>query len=153
MFSYRRLMPIFAASAMVAAAAVPSRSQAQTPAPAQCKTTVDCAQTAVGVASKALAALKATQGQIDALKAQLDALKVKSAGPPEDPKRIDDTQLQTKNDGNLEYSLRCPAGQVAVGVDLLLGGTCHDYCTGNGHPVERFKVVCQPLEVAKEAAK
>jgi hypothetical protein len=134
----------FVITVAVACVTLPSHSQAQAP----CATTVECAQKAVDAAARADAAAKATQVQLDALKAQLAALKVKPSGPDESNKK-DDTDKQMKGDGDLEFSLRCAAGQVAVGVDLTLGGTCHDYCTGNGHPVERFKVVCQPLEIAK----
>jgi hypothetical protein len=40
------------------------------------------------------------------------------------------------------YSSSCPANQVVVGLDIWLGGTCHEQCNADGRPVHFFRVKC-----------
>jgi hypothetical protein len=53
------------------------------------------------------------------------------------------------NEGTAVFPLRCEEGQVAIGVDLTLGGTCHTQCGSDGRPIQQFKVVCRALQIAK----
>jgi hypothetical protein len=47
------------------------------------------------------------------------------------------------------YPLICANGQVAIGVELSVGGSCNRACEPDGLPVHQFKVICQSLHVAK----
>jgi hypothetical protein len=85
--------------------------------------------------------------RVQDLEEALKAIKVKSSGAPA-PDQKDDTG-RLASEGAASFPLRCEAGQVAVGVNLILGGTCHEQCNGDGRPVQQFKLVCQALEITK----
>lgn len=46
--------------------------------------------------------------------------------------------------------VQCPAGQVLVGVNLRLGGTCSHYCDPDGRPVSQVKAICRPLRMQSD---
>jgi hypothetical protein len=51
--------------------------------------------------------------------------------------------------GRLVQPVMCREGQVAVGVELTVGGTCNRACDPDGRPIQQFKVVCRNMQLAK----
>jgi hypothetical protein len=49
--------------------------------------------------------------------------------------------------GRTLATLRCPAGEVLVGIDLELGGTCHQQCDADGRPIKQIFGKCQRLSL------
>jgi hypothetical protein len=78
---------------------------------------------------------------------KLSVVKPSSANRTVPTQKDDSGRLATE--APLSLPLRCEDGQVAVGIDLTLGGTCHEQCNGDGRPVQQFKVVCRTLQLAK----
>ena len=46
---------------------------------------------------------------------------------------------------NTSKSAVCLAGQVAVGIEVIYGGTCNSQCNADGGVVQEIKVVCRAL--------
>jgi hypothetical protein len=112
-----------------------------------------------------LAAIKAEQGKIKNdleltrqliptaktdLQSEIDKLSaVKPLNPNRTPQTITEDTGRLATEGAKSFPLRCPDGQIAVGIDLTLGGTCHEQCNGDGRPVQQFKLVCQSLQLVR----
>ncbi|MBI3102020.1 MAG: hypothetical protein HYY98_10775 [Burkholderiales bacterium] len=44
----------------------------------------------------------------------------------------------------MTMSSYCPAGQVVIGVEMIVGGTCHGQCEPDGGALHKFRVKCAP---------
>jgi len=42
------------------------------------------------------------------------------------------------------WNASCPAGMVMTGLRIMVGGTCHYQCDGDGRPLATFNIVCSP---------
>jgi hypothetical protein len=144
-----------------------ARTQAQAPAKVDCKV-AECAQLMVEISNKLMSEnaqikkrLSTMEGDIEGVRQLIPAAKadfhneidrlvaVRPTTPNKStPAQKDDTG-KFANEGTVVFPLRCDEGQVAVGIDLTLGGTCHEQCNGDGRPVQQFKVVCRALQIAK----
>jgi len=40
------------------------------------------------------------------------------------------------------WNASCPAGMVMTGLRVMVGGTCHNHCDGDGRPLATFNIVC-----------
>ncbi|MGO4717125.1 hypothetical protein [Bradyrhizobium sp. 2TAF24] len=45
--------------------------------------------------------------------------------------------------------MRCPEGQIAIGLNLEFGGTCNNRCDHDGKPVRLAQLVCKAVEIVK----
>lgn len=156
-------------AALLGLAALAEQSRAQTPTPGKvdCKV-AECAQLMVEISTKLISEndqlkkrLAAAQTDIDNLKRLVPTTKAELHGEierlvavkPATPNKTAANQLDETgrfgNEGTGVFPLRCEDGQVAIGVDLTLGGTCHTQCGSDGRPIQQFKVVCRALQIAK----
>lgn len=46
--------------------------------------------------------------------------------------------------GAMTMSSLCPANQVVIGVEIIVGGTCHGQCDLDGGTLHKFRVKCAP---------
>ncbi|MHC2621535.1 hypothetical protein ACVIW2_003567 [Bradyrhizobium huanghuaihaiense] len=154
----------------LALALVINQGRTQTPPSAKvdCKV-AECAQMMVDISNKLLAETSQLKTRLTGLQTDLENVKsqslpavkselqtkiselmaVKPTSPNKgSPAQKDDTG-KFANEGTVVFPLRCDEGQVAVGIDLTLGGTCHEQCNGDGRPVQQFKLVCRALQIAR----
>ena len=117
---------------------------AQTP----CTTTVQCAQDAVTAAAQAGADVKALSDRLSKAEAAIAALNARqgvtvSAGGSKDSSGAWGGASQ------VDAAASCPPGQVVIGISIVLGGTCHTQCEGDGRPISRYVLRCGIPSVAK----
>ncbi len=46
---------------------------------------------------------------------------------------------------NTVRTASCPAGQIAVGIDVQYGGTCNSQCNADGGTIQEIRVLCRAL--------
>lgn len=81
--------------------------------------------------------------QINDLSQKVNNLGQTLAGMKTPVEIVDGTQSKSAGGANAEiYSSLCSPGQVVVGLEVSLGGTCHGECDGDGRPVHYFRVKC-----------
>jgi hypothetical protein len=82
--------------------------------------------------------------QIDSLEQRLESVnKQLTAAIQEVPDAVfSDYSAAWGGTNAVPYAASCPNGQVAVGLELVLGGTCHGQCDPDGRPVHKFRLKC-----------
>ena len=46
---------------------------------------------------------------------------------------------------NATKSVACPASQIAIGIEVVYGGTCNNQCNGDGGIIQEIKLTCRTL--------
>ena len=49
------------------------------------------------------------------------------------------------------WKAECPKGMVMTGIEMLVGGTCHNQCDGDGRPVTTYRLRCSQLQAGSPA--
>jgi hypothetical protein len=44
------------------------------------------------------------------------------------------------------WKAECDKGMVMTGIEILVGGTCHNQCNADGRPVATYGIHCSPLQ-------
>ena len=44
------------------------------------------------------------------------------------------------------WKAECEKGMVMIGIEILVGGTCHNQCNTDGRPVATYGIHCSPLQ-------
>jgi hypothetical protein len=44
------------------------------------------------------------------------------------------------------WKAQCAQGMVMTGIEILVGGTCHNQCDADGRPLATFRILCSPLK-------
>jgi hypothetical protein len=47
------------------------------------------------------------------------------------------------------WSAHCKDGMVMTGIEIVVGGTCHHQCDGDGRPLAAYRILCSQLEAGK----
>lgn len=114
-----------------------------------CTIVADCAEIAAKAAQQAQAAASALTTRLVAAEREIAALKAQSI--------VQVNVSQPRAASSASYGgasavtpvAQCPAGQVAVGIEMTLGGTCHEQCNADGRTVSSFRLVCATPMVAR----
>jgi len=40
----------------------------------------------------------------------------------------------------------CQKGMVMTGIEIVVGGTCHNQCNADGRPVATYRIHCSPMQ-------
>jgi len=101
-------------------------------------------ETSVATLSNAVATLQAQLGDLSAMVSRTEATRTDQTTAVENGGWRNDHPLSA-----VRLSATCPAGQVAVGLDVISGGTCKGQCDYDGRPVANFRVICAPLALTR----
>jgi hypothetical protein len=44
------------------------------------------------------------------------------------------------------WSADCQKGMVMTGIEVVVGGTCHNQCNTDGRPVATYRIHCAPMQ-------
>lgn len=50
------------------------------------------------------------------------------------------------------WSAHCKPGMVMTGIEIVVGGTCHEACNADGRPLAAYRILCSDLQMGKPAA-
>ena len=51
----------------------------------------------------------------------------------------------------LVWKAECQPGMVVTGIQIMVGGTCHNQCNADGRPLATFNVLCSQLQAGGAA--
>ena len=49
------------------------------------------------------------------------------------------------------WKAECPKGTVMTGIEIVVGGTCHNQCNTDGRPLTTYGIHCAPLHAEGSA--
>ncbi|WP_195820666.1 hypothetical protein [Roseobacter sp. MH60115] len=133
----------------------PTVSQSQV---LECTTVVDCAQASVTAASEAKSAVAELAAKVDqeltALRQENENLRVAletsistNVGALKAiPARsyVGYTPHRGGGSNAMSMASQCPNGQVMVGIEMIIGGTCRGQCNADGGAFHKYRIICSP---------
>jgi len=49
------------------------------------------------------------------------------------------------------WKAECAKGMVMTGIEIVVGGTCHNQCDADGRPLATYGIHCSPLQAGDSA--
>ena len=49
------------------------------------------------------------------------------------------------------WKAECQKGMVVTGIEVVVGGTCHNQCNADGRALAAFRIQCSPLQMGDAA--
>ncbi len=47
------------------------------------------------------------------------------------------------------WKAQCKDGMVMTGIEIVVGGTCHNQCNADGRPIAAYRILCSELQGGK----
>jgi hypothetical protein len=47
------------------------------------------------------------------------------------------------------WKAQCKNGMVMTGIEIVVGGTCHNQCNADGRPLAAYRILCSELQGGK----
>ncbi len=47
------------------------------------------------------------------------------------------------------WKAECKPGMVMTGIEIVVGGTCHNQCNADGRPLAAYRILCSELKSGK----
>jgi len=47
------------------------------------------------------------------------------------------------------WKAQCKPGMVMTGIEIVVGGTCHNQCRADGRPLAAYRILCSQLKSGK----
>ena len=47
------------------------------------------------------------------------------------------------------WKAECKPGMVMTGIEIVVGGTCHNQCNADGRPIAAYRILCSELTGGK----
>lgn len=108
-----------------------------------CETTVECAQEALEAVSVAMSAVEQLRAENAALRAELEA-QIQALRSVPARSTLQYTATRGSGSNAMAMNSYCPEGQVMVGIEMVIGGTCRNQCEADGGAFHKYRIVCSP---------
>lgn len=85
-------------------------------------------------------------GRIDALSVSLSRVEDSLRTSPSEDSQTYTAHSAARGGGQnaMSMNVSCPVGQVMVGIDVTVAGTCSGYCEPDGGTIHRLRAICRP---------
>src|SRR5262245_7933733 len=80
-----------------------------------------------------------------------------AAAPPPTPRRSPRAILNVPSNGKFGgqnasmWKAECAKGMVMTGIEIVVGGTCHNQCNIDGRPVATYGIHCSQLQAGSSS--